>query len=108
MDRLAGRLKHYDWGSATALSDLRGVEPSGRPEAELWFGSGDGPGSDLPYLVKVLAVDRPLSLQVHPDDARAKAGFAAEEAAGVAMDSSGRVFVDDRAKPELTSAVTPF
>ena len=108
MDRLAGRLKHYDWGSATALSDLRGVEPSGRPEAELWFGSGDGPGSDLPYLVKVLAVDRPLSLQVHPDDARARAGFAAEEAAGVAMDSSGRVFVADRAKPELASAVTPF
>ena len=85
MDRLVGWLRHYDWGSATALAALRGVEPSGRPEAELWFGShwsapatlADGrplADGDLPFLVKLLAADRPLSLQAHPDADTAAAG----------------------------------
>jgi len=100
---LAGRLKHYDWGSTTALADLRCIEPSGRPEAELWFDS-----DDLPYLVKVLAVQQTLSLQAHPGAEQAHRGFAAEEAAGLPIDHPDRSFVDDRAKPELVCAVTPF
>jgi mannose-6-phosphate isomerase len=101
--QLAGRLKHYDWGSTTALADLRGIEPSGRPEAELWFDS-----DDLPCLVKVLAVQRTLSIQAHPGAEQARRGFAAEEAAGLPIDHPDRSFVDDRAKPELVCAVTPF
>src|SRR5689334_1082694 len=31
--------------------------------------------SRLPFLMKVLAADAPLSLQVHPDPEQAKAGF---------------------------------
>ena len=73
MHRLTGSIRHYDWGSTTALATFRGVEGSGRPEAELWF--DDSPR--LPFLVKVLAVDRPLSLQVHPDSEAARLGFAA-------------------------------
>ena len=103
MHQLAGRLKYYDWGSTTALADLRGIEPSGRPEAELWFDA-----DDLPYLVKVLAVQRTLSIQAHPAAEQAHRGFAAEEAAGLPVDHPGRSFVDDRAKPELVCAVTPF
>lgn len=103
MDRLAGRLKHYDWGSATALADLRGIAPSGRPEAELWF---DAP--HLPFLVKVLAVQRPLSLQVHPGAELAAAGHAAEEEAGRPAGDPTRSFRDGLAKPELVCAVTPF
>lgn len=103
MDRLAGRLRHYDWGSPTALADLRGLEPTGQPEAELWFES-----DDLPYLVKVLAVQQTLSLQAHPGAEQARRGFAAEQAAGLPIDHPDRSFVDDRAKPELVCAVTPF
>ncbi|HJO80194.1 MAG: mannose-6-phosphate isomerase, class I [Acidimicrobiales bacterium] len=103
MHLLAGRLKHYDWGSTTAIADLRGIEPSGEPEAELWFDS-----DALPYLVKVLAVQRTLSLQAHPGSEQARRGFEAEEAAGIPIDQPDRSFVDDRAKPELVCAVTPF
>ena len=39
MDLLDGVIRSYDWGSTTALADLRGVAPSGVPEAELWFGA---------------------------------------------------------------------
>ena len=44
-------------------------------------------GTRLPFLLKVLAVAAPLSLQVHPDAARAAAGFAAENAAGLGPDA---------------------
>ena len=106
MDLLDGVIRSYDWGSPTALSDLRGVEPSGRPEAELWFGAHrSGPSTfrsdgrvatseEVPFLVKVLAVDRPLSLQVHPD---------AEAAA-----DPRRVLPDGRAKPEAVCALGRF
>ena len=40
-------------------------------------------GPRLPFLLKVLAADSPLSLQVHPTLDQARAGFAREEAAGV-------------------------
>mgnify|MGYP006170029257 FL=1 len=130
MDRLAGRLQHYDWGSSTALAELRGVEPSGKPEAELWFGTsragsaGSGPGPDgeylpdghpdqrvqpdLPYLVKLLAADRPLSLQVHPDTRAAADGYRREEEAGLGPDDPTRSFPDPGPKPELLCAVTRF
>ncbi|MCH2622524.1 MAG: hypothetical protein MKZ66_04710, partial [Acidimicrobiales bacterium] len=104
MHRLTGSIRHYDWGSTTALAALRGVEGSGRPEAELWF--DDRPG--LPFLVKVLAVDRPLSLQIHPDSEAAQVGFAAEEAAGLPSDDPRRSFRDNRPKPELACALSPF
>ena len=119
MDRLVGWLRHYDWGSATALAALRGVEPSGRPEAELWFGShwsapatlADGrplADGDLPFLVKLLAADRPLSLQAHPDAATAAAGYRREEEAGLDRDDPDRCFPDPGPKPELLCAVSRF
>ena len=46
MDLLDGVIRSYDWGSTTALSDFRGVEPSDQPEAEFWFGAHpSGPSS---------------------------------------------------------------
>lgn len=61
----------------------------------------------LPFLVKLLAADAPLSIQVHPDAAAAAAGFAAEEAAGVPRDAAARRFPDPWAKPEVLVALTP-
>lgn len=65
-------------------------------------------GTRLPFLLKVLAVDRPLSLQAHPDRDRARAGYAAEQAAGIPLNSPRRTYRDDNHKPELICALTPF
>ncbi|MGR2753253.1 mannose-6-phosphate isomerase, class I [Agromyces arachidis] len=63
-------------------------------------------GARLPFLMKVLAADRPLSLQAHPTPERARAGFAEEEAEGVALDAFDRNYKDPFAKPELIVAVS--
>ena len=39
MDPLTGSVQHYAWGSTTALPAFLGVEPDGRPQAELWLGA---------------------------------------------------------------------
>jgi len=65
-------------------------------------------GERLPYLVKLLAVDTPLSLQVHPTAERARTGFATEEARGITRDASSRSYKHSFAKPELLCALTPF
>ncbi|NTW38696.1 MAG: mannose-6-phosphate isomerase, class I [Cellulomonadaceae bacterium] len=65
-------------------------------------------GPQLPYLLKLIAADSPLSLQVHPDVAGARAGFAAEEASGTPIDAPSRSYRDTRHKPELLYALTTF
>ncbi len=65
-------------------------------------------GAQLPFLLKLIAPARPLSLQVHPDLTRARERFAAEEAAGVAIDSPRRNYRDANHKPELVYALTRF
>ncbi|HEY0187749.1 MAG TPA: mannose-6-phosphate isomerase, class I [Cellulomonas sp.] len=61
-------------------------------------------GERLPFLVKLLAADRPLSLQVHPDARRARDGYAREQAAQVPVGL--RSYVDDQHKPETLVALT--
>lgn len=63
-------------------------------------------GARLPYLLKLLAAERPLSLQAHPTPERARAGFAEEEAEGVAIDAFDRNYKDPFHKPELVVAVS--
>ncbi|WP_405003329.1 mannose-6-phosphate isomerase, class I [Kitasatospora purpeofusca] len=65
-------------------------------------------GPRLPFLFKVLAAERALSLQVHPTRAQAEAGFAAEEALGVPPDAPDRVYKDRDHKPELLCALGDF
>ncbi|WP_104168430.1 mannose-6-phosphate isomerase, class I [Arthrobacter sp. SX1312] len=62
----------------------------------------------LPFLLKVLAADSPLSLQVHPTLEQAREGFAREEAAGVDRAAAERNYKDDNHKPEMLLALTPF
>lgn len=123
----------YAWGSHDALPELLGTAPTGEPQAELWLGAHPGSpasvakasptvqtlidliGSDadrygvdggpLPFLLKVLAIGAPLSLQVHPDSRQAAAGFAAEEAAGVPLGAPERNYGDPFHKPELLVAL---
>ncbi|MFI5531286.1 mannose-6-phosphate isomerase, class I [Kitasatospora sp. NPDC051853] len=65
-------------------------------------------GARLPFLLKLLAADHALSVQVHPTAARAKAGYAAEEAAGIPLDAPHRIYRDRHHKPELICALGDF
>jgi mannose-6-phosphate isomerase len=59
----------------------------------------------LPFLLKVLAIGQPLSLQAHPSAAQAAAGFDREEAAGIAIDAPDRNYRDASPKPEALVAL---
>jgi mannose-6-phosphate isomerase len=65
-------------------------------------------GGRLPFLLKVLAADKALSVQLHPTREQAEAGFADEERRGVPRNARERVYVDDWPKPEILCALTPF
>lgn len=65
-------------------------------------------GKNLPYLFKVLAADRPLSIQAHPDRIQAKIGFERENRLQIPMDAFNRNYRDDNHKPECICALTPF
>lgn len=91
-------------GEPRSLLELLADDPDGQlgaPHADRW-------GSRLPFLLKVLAADEPLSLQAHPSAEQAAHGFAVEDAAGVPMDSPIRNYKDPSAKPELICALTEF
>lgn len=62
----------------------------------------------LPYLLKVLDVERPLSIQVHPTKSEAEAGFERESRIGIPLNSPARNYKDRNHKPELMVALTDF
>ncbi|WP_018296135.1 mannose-6-phosphate isomerase, class I [Corynebacterium lubricantis] len=138
MELMTGALRSYPWGSRTKLAELRGKEtPTAVPEAEIWFGAhpGDpscvggekldakiaadkegqlGPrvteqfGGDLPFLLKLLAADEPLSLQAHPSLEQAQDGYAREVSQGMPERDPNRNYKDPNHKPELIVALTEF
>ncbi len=63
---------------------------------------------ELPFLFKILAADKPLSIQVHPSKSSAEIGFAEENKQGILLSSPNRNFKDPNHKPELVYAITPF
>ncbi|GAA3750717.1 mannose-6-phosphate isomerase, class I [Salinactinospora qingdaonensis] len=65
-------------------------------------------GKRLPFLLKLLAAQEPLSLQAHPSSERAQRGYAAENAAGIALDAPHRNYKDPFHKPELVLALEDF
>lgn len=75
------------------------------PDATLGPDSVAAFGPRLPFLLKVLAVAEPLSLQVHPDRAQAERGFAAER---VPAADPARNYKDSWPKPEILCALTDF
>jgi mannose-6-phosphate isomerase len=78
------------------------------PARELGPGYTDRFGPRLPFLLKILAAEQALSIQVHPDGAQARAGFRAENERGVALADPARNYVDDWPKPEVLCALTRF
>ena len=63
---------------------------------------------ELPFLLKVLAAEKALSIQVHPSAEKAKEGFLQENKRGIPLDSPTRNYRDPHPKPELICALTEF
>jgi mannose-6-phosphate isomerase len=128
---IVGNTLHYSWGSTSAIPELLGVTPSGEPHAELWL--GDHPvnpsrvtstgqsliewgrenpdrfgGEPLPFLLKILAAQTPLSIQAHPTRDQARQGWERENAAGIPIDSPTRNYRDANHKPEVIIALSTF
>jgi mannose-6-phosphate isomerase len=136
--RLRNTIRDYAWGSRTAIPELTGVEPDGRPQAELWMGAHESAPSVLPsgdslydavsarpsdvlgeetaerfegrfpFLAKLLAAAQPLSIQAHPSREQAIDGYARDEADGIPRDAADRNYKDAWPKPEILIALEPF
>jgi mannose-6-phosphate isomerase len=127
--RLEGNSVTAAWGAPDLLADFsarRSPRSGPGPLAEVWFGAHPRHPSTVvvggerraaseladdarpALLVKLIAVGGPLSIQVHPDDATAREGFAREELAGVPLDAPARRYGDPSGKPELVRALGPM
>jgi len=78
------------------------------PEGQLGSASRARFGDVLPFLVKVLAADEPLSLQAHPSADQAVEGYLREERMGIPVSSPVRNYRDTSHKPELLVALQSF
>ena len=136
--RLHGVVKDYDWGTVDTIAALLGCPENGKPQAEYWMGThpsgeavlDDGTslasflkdrasvwlgadhlkrfGAQLPFLFKVLAIAKPLSIQCHPNAIQAKAGWAKEAALRAKdPDPSHWDYKDDNQKAEVLYALSP-
>jgi mannose-6-phosphate isomerase len=124
--KLSNQALDYAWGSKTLISDYFGIPATGNPMAEIWFGTHDGSPTEvvgqghslhevllsqgresrLPFLLKILAAEAPLSIQAHPNPEQAVEGFNRENALGLPIDAPTRNYKDDKAKPELIVSLT--
>jgi mannose-6-phosphate isomerase len=62
----------------------------------------------LPFLLKILDVNKMLSIQVHPNKMDAEAGFLRENEAKIPLSASIRNYKDDNHKPEIMVALSDF
>ena len=62
----------------------------------------------LPYLFKILDVEKMLSIQVHPSKENAEKGFNKENLAAVPMNAAYRNYKDQNHKPEVMVALSDF
>lgn len=124
MRRLHHTTREYDWGSPGEIPRFMRESDTETPVAEVWMGThalgastvdtDDGPvalstiAGDLPFMLKILAAGRPLSIQVHPSAELAQTGFDEEEEAGIPVDAPHRVYRDRQHKPEMVYALTTF
>lgn len=78
--KVKGHLKNYPWGQIDGLLEFQ-ADSNVQPQAELWFGNhplglstevaSNNPINkqpEFPLLVKLLAIAKPLSIQVHPSE----------------------------------------
>ncbi len=96
-------LAEYD-GKLISLADLIRQYPQeilGKAVAEKF-------DNQLPYLFKVLAAAKPLSVQAHPNREQAVRGFERENSLGIPLNDPKRNYKDANHKPECLCAITQF
>ena len=109
--KLQSTVKNYDWGSTEWLPAFLGQKNISRiPWAELWLQvNPSGPNyGKLPLLLKILAAEKPLSIQVHPNLKQARDGFERENLEGIPLDAHNRNYRDSNKKEEIICALSPF
>ncbi len=89
------------WESLLQVIETHPADVLGKEAAEKF-------GNKLPYLFKVLAAAKPLSIQAHPNSRQAKEGLERENRVGISLMSSHRNFKDDNHKPECICALSLF
>jgi len=137
MVKITPKVQPYPWGDDSFIPSLLGKESDGKPQAELWFGTHPGGesalpdseplgdflrdhdktflgeeqvkrhGKELPFLLKVLAIAQPLSLQVHPSAEQALHGYTEELPRHVDIPQDQWNYKDGRQKAEVLYALTP-
>ncbi|KAH8306121.1 hypothetical protein KR018_002062 [Drosophila ironensis] len=119
---LTGWVKNYEWGNKGISSTVAQLALANDPDftlfdeepyAEMWMGTHVCGVSvvketsetldrvlkkDLPYLFKVLSINKALSIQVHPNKCQAERLHAERP----------QIYKDPNHKPELAIALTPF
>jgi mannose-6-phosphate isomerase len=101
-----------------------GVNPSGpsrvvplsRPLSEVIAGNPEaflgketaGKYGTLPFLLKIIAAAKPLSIQVHPNAEQARQGFERENREGIPLGAPNRNYKDPNQKNEILCALGPF
>lgn len=90
-------------GKPIALSELIRRDPLRYlgAETERCFGT-------LPFLFKLLAAGKPLSIQAHPSLAQAQAGFERENQEKIPFKAWNRNYKDPNHKPEILCALQDF
>ena len=92
---------HGHWVSLLDLINKNPLDVLGKITAENF-------NNKLPYLFKVLAAAKPLSIQAHPNVHQARVGFENENTQGIPLDAPYRNYRDANHKPECICALTPF
>ena len=132
MDLLSPNIQHYHWGDYSFIPELQGRPKGDQPEAELWMGAHPispsrtvesdrglddiistdpqntlGPQAgdfqnELPFIMKILAIREPLSIQVHPNAKQAEEGFTSVQSSLTRAQS----YSSPRGKEEVVCALT--
>ncbi|MGD1815852.1 MAG: mannose-6-phosphate isomerase, class I [Pleomorphochaeta sp.] len=136
--KIKPEIVEYDWGNTEFIPNLVNVKSDGKPKAEMWMGTHPGApsliyGTDktlesflkentnffsadhlkmyydqLPFLFKVLAIEKPLSIQCHPDYREAKIGYENETEFRKNNPRSLWNYKDDNRKAEVILALSPI
>lgn len=73
----------------------------GATTASRWRGT-------LPFMLKAMAVSKPMSIHAHPARVKAERGFRREDSLLIPLDAQDRNFRDLNPKPEIVVAMTRF
>lgn len=129
--RISAQLKDFPWGGLSFLQSLvQRPDRLGVPIGELWMGvhpnapstvleTGEDLASflasnplflgnlqEFPFLFKVMAIERPLSIQCHPDSVQARSGWEKEAEKRTVLDRLVWNYQDANPKAEMLVALT--